>query len=56
MADIVFVAIVVAFFALCVGYVRVCDRIIGPDPSTERRVDSPTDDAGRDVDLELSDA
>ena len=31
MADLVFIAIVVVFFALCVGYVRVCDRIIGPD-------------------------
>ena len=30
-ADLVFIVIVVAFFALCVGYVRVCDRIIGPD-------------------------
>jgi len=34
--DLVFIAIVVAFFALCVGYVRVCDRIIGPDaPGSE---------------------
>lgn len=33
MADVLFVAIVVAFFLLCVGYVRVCDRIIGPDPT-----------------------
>jgi hypothetical protein len=30
-ADLVFIVIVVAFFALCVGYVRLCDRIIGPD-------------------------
>ena len=55
-ADIVFIAIVVAFFALCVGYVRVCDRIIGPDPSTERRVDPPTDGVERNVDVEMSDA
>ena len=33
MADVVFVVIILAFFALCVGYVKVCDRIIGPDPS-----------------------
>ena len=32
MADLLFVLIGVAFFALCVGYVRLCDRIIGPDP------------------------
>jgi hypothetical protein len=36
--DLVFVLIVLAFFALCVGYVRVCDRIIGPDgPAPEGR-------------------
>jgi hypothetical protein len=29
MADIVFVAVVVAFFGLCVLYVRACDRLIG---------------------------
>jgi hypothetical protein len=32
-ADLLFVIITIAFFALCVGYVRVCDRIIGPDPA-----------------------
>jgi hypothetical protein len=31
MADVIFVAVICAFFALCVGYVRWCDRIIGPD-------------------------
>ena len=31
MADIAFLAIIVAFFMLCVGYVSVCGRIIGPD-------------------------
>ena len=56
MADLVFIAIVVAFFALCVGYVRVCDRIIGPDQSTERPVHSPSDDADRDVESKLSNA
>jgi hypothetical protein len=28
-----FVVITVAFFAVCVAYVRLCDRIIGPDPA-----------------------
>ena len=28
MIDLVFVAIAVAFFVLCVGYVRTCDRIV----------------------------
>ena len=31
MADVVFVAIALAFFALCVLYVRWCDIIMGPD-------------------------
>ena len=35
MADLLFVVITIAFFVLCVGYVKVCDRIIGPDPSPE---------------------
>jgi hypothetical protein len=33
-ADLLFVIITIAFFVVCVGYVRVCDRIIGPDPAT----------------------
>jgi len=39
-ADLVFIVIVVAFFALCVGYVRLCDRIIGPDSPAREVVDS----------------
>jgi len=31
MADLLFVAVIVAFFALCLLLVRACDRIIGPD-------------------------
>ena len=42
MADIVFILITVAFFLLCVGYVKLCDRIIGPDP----RVDTGAPAAG----------
>jgi hypothetical protein len=34
-ADLLFVVITVAFFVLCVGYVHLCDRIIGPDPAPE---------------------
>jgi hypothetical protein len=29
--DLVFVAITVAFFVVCVGYVGLCDRIVGDD-------------------------
>lgn len=31
MADIIFIAVALAFFALCALYVHWCDRIIGPD-------------------------
>ena len=40
MRDVVMLAVITAFFALCLAYVRWCDRIIGPDP-----VDRPDDDA-----------
>jgi len=30
-ADIVFLGVIVAFFMLCVGYVWLCGRIVGPD-------------------------
>jgi hypothetical protein len=44
MADVIFLAIMVAFFALAVLFVRGCERVIGPDveaardaePSSER--------------------
>ncbi|HYJ69206.1 MAG TPA: hypothetical protein VEX15_16270 [Nocardioidaceae bacterium] len=37
MTDLLFVALTVAFFGLCVGYVRACDRIVasGPEPADE---------------------
>ncbi len=31
MRDVLVVAMTVGFFALCVAYVTLCDRIIGPD-------------------------
>jgi hypothetical protein len=31
MADLVLVAVIVAFTGLCVAYISWCDRIIGPD-------------------------
>jgi hypothetical protein len=45
MADLIFVAITIAFFGLCVLYVRVCDHIVGPDET------GPVDD----VEAELID-
>ncbi len=38
MADLIFVSIIVAFFALCVVYLRWCDRIIGADDFTTASV------------------
>ena len=35
MYDAIFLATIVAFFALCVAYIRACDRIIGPDSEFE---------------------
>jgi hypothetical protein len=32
-ADIIFIVITAAFFALSIAYVKLCDRIIGPDPT-----------------------
>ena len=51
MADLVFILITFAFFAVCVAYVQVCDRIIGPDPavreSYEVREPSPLEEVAR---------
>ena len=45
MRDVIVVVITVAFFALCVAYVRWCDRIIGPDPAPaeEDRTEAPVE-------------
>jgi hypothetical protein len=31
MGDLVMIATVLAFFGACIGYVALCDRVIGPD-------------------------
>ena len=31
MADLLFLLITVAFFAVAAGFVRLCDKVIGPD-------------------------
>ena len=44
MADVVFVAIALAFFAICALYVRWCDIIIGPDEvNSTRSADQPAE-------------
>jgi hypothetical protein len=47
-ADVIFILILVAFFALCLGYVRVCDLIIGPDVAMED-ADEDVPETGADV-------
>lgn len=50
MADVVFIAVTIAFFGLALVLVRACDRIIGPDhvarPAAEART---AVQAGREV-------
>lgn len=41
MGDLVFVPIVVVFFALMAGFVVVCDRMIGPDVVNETNGSEP---------------
>jgi hypothetical protein len=49
MTDVLFVALAVAFFALCVGYVRFCDRIVASGPE-------PADKASAESDRELAES
>ena len=39
MRDLVFLAVIVGFFALAALVVAACDRIVGPDPSPTWRPD-----------------
>jgi hypothetical protein len=41
--DLIFLAVLVAFFALAVGLVRACDRIIGPDTAAAPDVAAEAD-------------
>jgi hypothetical protein len=45
MGDVIFVVVVLAFFALSVGYVKGCERIVGRDTGAELLGDSDADDA-----------
>lgn len=48
MSDVIFVAVVVAFFAIAVAYVRGCARIVGDDEIV--RVETDGDGAETDID------
>ena len=43
MLDLIFLGVIVAFFAVAVLFVKACERIIGPDVETSR-LDSNADD------------
>ena len=40
MYDVIFLATIIGFFLVCVGYIAICDRIIGPDSEFELDVAS----------------
>ncbi|HEY7438359.1 MAG TPA: hypothetical protein VIC35_03085 [Acidimicrobiia bacterium] len=39
MGDLIFVGVVLVFFGLMAGFVVLCDRVIGPDSSSDLAVD-----------------
>lgn len=45
MADVIFVAVIVAFFALATAYVKACERIVGPDADTAAGIGADLDEA-----------
>jgi hypothetical protein len=53
MTDVLVVVALIAFFALCVGFVAVCGRIIGPDPEGVRLSTGPDDVVDDDVVAEV---
>jgi hypothetical protein len=49
MQDVIFVAILTAFFALAVAFVKACELIIGPDVEAARAQAGPTPGADEPV-------
>jgi len=41
MRDLIFIALALGFFAVCVAYIHLCDRVIGPDPIDDMIAPSP---------------
>jgi hypothetical protein len=41
-ADVLMVAILLAFFALAVAFVKACERVVGADVEVTREVSEPT--------------
>jgi hypothetical protein len=48
MADVIYILVLVAFFALMVAFVRVCERVVGKEDVTEADF---TDDVEGDSDV-----
>jgi hypothetical protein len=48
-ADVIFVVATLAFFTICVLYVQWCDRIIGPDISTQSVAERSTEQTNDEV-------
>ena len=48
MADMLVLLLIVAFFGLCVAFVRGCDRIIGPDDAEELAAPPPDAETDRE--------
>jgi hypothetical protein len=48
MADVIYILVIVAFFALMVAFVRVCERVVGKEDVTETDF---TDDVEGDSDI-----
>jgi hypothetical protein len=42
--DVLLLAVLIAFFALSVLFVRACERIIGPDVEADAAVDTTRDE------------
>ncbi len=48
MADVWVLLLIVAFFALCVAFVRGCESIIGPDDASELSESEPSEADARE--------
>jgi hypothetical protein len=44
MQDVLYIGIMTGFFAVCVGFVKLCERIIGPDIELESASDATGSD------------
>jgi hypothetical protein len=52
--DVIFVVVIVAFFALSVAYVKACERIVGRDTGEAlAATDAGGDDAGSPLEASL---